>query len=128
MDATDGLAVRVASPGTSVASVFEKRDSYHMIIASIGGTTGVGFAEAVEVRDGHIERRGMIRLAGAASAELRALLDRGDTLEYSGPVWADGRWHPDTFPVLAAEAPELSNGSLTLRFVEIRPTAVASRG
>jgi hypothetical protein len=97
-----------------------------MIIASIGGTTAIGFAEAVETHDGRIERRGMVKLAAPPSAEFLAMLDRGSALVYSGPVWAGGHWRTDTFPVLAAAAPELSNGSLTLRFIETRPTAVAS--
>lgn len=97
-----------------------------MIIASIGGMTAVGFAEAVEARDGRIERRGMVKLARAPRAELLAMLDRGGALVYSGPVWADGRWRHDTFQVLVVESPEISDGSLTLRFIEARPASVAS--
>lgn len=97
-----------------------------MIFASIGGTTAIGFAEAVEGDGGRIERRGIVKLARVPTTELLAQLDRGTALVYSGPVWADGRWRHDTFLVLAAEAPELSDGSLTLRFVEARPTALAS--
>jgi hypothetical protein len=106
----------------------KKRDPHHMIVASIGGTAAIGFAEAVEKGDGGIERRGIVKLARAPSAELLAQLDRGAALVYSGPVWANGRWRPDSFLVLAAEAPELSDGSLTLRFVEARPVATASSG
>lgn len=91
-----------------------------MIIPSISGTAGIGFAEVVQRVDGSPVRRGMIKLAPAVAPRIQTLVDDGITLIYSGPVWDKGRWRSDSFPVIPTAAVSMTLTVLTLEFVECR--------
>jgi hypothetical protein len=72
-----------------------------IIVASINGTAGLGFAEVIERNDGTTERTGMLKLTAANAQRLQAMLDRNEALVYSGPVFSDGRWRSESFSIVA---------------------------
>src|SRR5437763_15073168 len=72
-----------------------------MIVASINGVPGQGFAEVVEESDTEYPyRAGLLKMAFANAARIQDLLDRNARLTYSGPVFANGRWCAEAFPIL----------------------------
>lgn len=72
-----------------------------IIVASINGTPGLGFAEVIERDDGTADRMGMLKLTPPNAQRLQAMLDRNEALVYSGPVFFDGRWCSQTFSIVA---------------------------
>jgi hypothetical protein len=100
-----------------------------MIIASVNGTHGQGFVEVVEHADGSVHRTGLLKLSAASAMRLQALFDAHEPLVYSGPVFADGRWFVETFPIVAtnvvveAGAPPIL--SITLDDVALPSNALA---
>jgi hypothetical protein len=74
-----------------------------MVIASLNGTYAQGFLEVIERSDGSIERTGLLKFSAPSAIELRRLFDARVPLTYFGPVFADGRWHCDTFPITATD-------------------------
>jgi len=89
-----------------------------MILASINGIPGVGFAELCSDEDGAAEHRGEIRLSAANAGRLRRLIDEGATLVYYGPAWAEQRWHARSFPLDAADIQTACEDSFVVQFVE----------
>jgi hypothetical protein len=71
-----------------------------MIIASVNGTHGQGFVEVVEHADGSVHRTGLLKLSAANAKRLQALFDAHEPLIYSGPVFTDGHWQVETFPII----------------------------
>ena len=71
-----------------------------LVLPTINGTKAFGFAES---RPGHEVGeswvRGVLQLAPAEAVCVQDLVERGEPLSYSGPVWHDGRWVTDTFPI-----------------------------
>ena len=43
--------------------------------------------------------RGVLQFAPAEAVCMQDLVERGEPLSYSGPVWRDGRWTTETFPI-----------------------------
>lgn len=74
-----------------------------IIVASINGTPGLGFAEVIERDDGTADRTGMLKLSPPNAQRLQAMLDRNEALVYSGPVFFDGRWCSQTFTIVATK-------------------------
>jgi hypothetical protein len=74
-----------------------------MVIASLNGTHAQGFIEVIERSDGSVERTGLLKLSAPNASELRPLLDAHLPLTYTGPVLANGRWHADTFSIMATD-------------------------
>jgi hypothetical protein len=73
-----------------------------LVLPTINGTKAFGFAES---RPGHSDGdgaswvRGVLQLAPAEAVYVQGLVERGEPLSYSGPVWHNGRWTTDTFPI-----------------------------
>ena len=69
-----------------------------LVLPTINGTKAFGFAES---RPGHggVWVRGVVQFAPADAVCVQNLVERGEPLSYSGPVWHDGRWMTDTFPI-----------------------------
>ena len=72
-----------------------------MIIASVNGTHGQGYLEAVERADGTVHRTGLLRLSASKALRIQKLVDNREPLIYSGPVFENGRWCVDTIPIVA---------------------------
>jgi hypothetical protein len=72
-----------------------------MIVASINGTPGLGFAESIQHRDGTTDRTGVIKMTAANAQRLQTILERSEPLVYTGPVYCDGRWCSQTFSIVA---------------------------
>jgi hypothetical protein len=62
---------------------------------------GFGFAEAIELPDGTQRRAGRLEISLAESTRFQSLIDLSGPMTYSGPVWADGVWHSESFAVMA---------------------------
>ena len=89
-----------------------------MIVPLINNMPGFGFAEVARHGDGRVQRVGVIQFTPANARRVQALLHRGASLVYSGPVWVHDHWSVATFPVVPSDsngAPELST---TLEFSE----------
>jgi hypothetical protein len=71
-----------------------------MVIASINGVPGQGFAEVVEKSEGCEHRAGLLKMAFPNAARIQDLLDRSARLTYRGPVFVNGRWCAEAFPIL----------------------------
>jgi hypothetical protein len=69
-----------------------------VIVPTINGTPAFGFVESIR-QDGRPMRRGVLRLSPDDGLRLQLLIDRGDQLRYSGPVWTEAKWHTDAFDV-----------------------------
>jgi len=69
-----------------------------LVLPTINGTKAFGFAES---RPGHggVWVRGVVQFAPADAVCVQNLVEKGEPLSYSGPVWHDGRWMTDTFPI-----------------------------
>jgi len=69
-----------------------------LVLPTINGTKAFGFAES---RPGHggVWVRGVVQFAAADAVCVQNLVEKGEPLSYSGPVWHDGRWMTDTFPI-----------------------------
>jgi len=71
-----------------------------LVLPAINGTKAFGFAES---RSGHGEEepwvRGVLQFAPAEAVCVQDLVERGEPLSYSGPVWHNGRWTTDTFAI-----------------------------
>jgi|KBSMisStandDraft_5_1062788.scaffolds.fasta_scaffold2275501_1 hypothetical protein len=71
-----------------------------LVLPTINGTKAFGFAES---RPGHgggdLWVRGVLQFAPAEAVCVQDLVERGEPLSYSGPVWHGGRWTTDTFPI-----------------------------
>lgn len=70
-----------------------------MILASLNGIHGFGFAEAIEQRDGSLRRTGRLEISLSAEARLQLRISPNETMTYSGPVWEDGAWRNESFTV-----------------------------
>ena len=91
-----------AYPGADAAAdITGHMTSSTIIVASINGTPGLGFAEVIERDDGTADRTGMLKLTPPNAQRLQAMLDRNEALVYSGPVFFDGRWCSQTFSIVA---------------------------
>ena len=88
-----------------------------MVIASINGIPGVGFAEA-SADDAAREHRGTIRLSAANAHRLRRLIDERAALVYYGPVWVQQRWQLRSFQLDAADIEPMREDSFVVRFAE----------
>ena len=94
--------VTAAFPGADAAAdITGHMTSSMIIVASINGTPGLGFAEVIERDDGTADRMGMLKLTPPNAQRLQAMLDRNEALVYSGPVFFDGRWCSQTFSIVA---------------------------
>src|SRR5690348_10628560 len=71
-----------------------------MILASLNGTPGFGFTEAIAQRDGSLWRTGRLTISLPAETRLQLLISQNELMTYSGPVWENGAWRDDAFPVL----------------------------
>jgi hypothetical protein len=89
-----------------------------IIVASINGTPGLGFAEVIARNDGTTDRTGMIKLTPSNAQRLQAMLDRNETLVYSGPVFSDGRWCLDTFSIVATTVAHAPGEPLVVHITE----------
>jgi len=69
-----------------------------LVLPTINGTKAFGFAES---RPGHggVWVRGVVQFAPADAVCVQNLVEKGEPLSYSGPVWHVGRWMTDTFPI-----------------------------
>ena len=73
-----------------------------LVLPTINGTKAFGFAES---RPGHGDGggeswvRGVLQFAPTDAVCVQDLVERGEPLSYSGPVWHNGRWTTDTFPI-----------------------------
>lgn len=69
-----------------------------LVLPTINGTKAFGFAES---RPGHegVWVRGVVQFAPADAVCVQNLVENGEPLSYSGPVWHEGRWMTDTFPI-----------------------------
>ena len=91
-----------AFPGADAAAdITGHMTSSTIIVASINGTPGLGFAEVIERDDGTADRTGMLKLTPPNAQRLQAMLDRNEAVVYSGPVFFDGRWCSQTFSIVA---------------------------
>lgn len=72
-----------------------------MILARINGTPVFGFAEAVAQGDGSVNRKGMVALRPPDAMVLQSIIERQEPLVYSGPVWVNDAWRPESFPITA---------------------------
>ena len=71
-----------------------------LVFPTINGTKAFGFAESRSGNGrGELWVRGVLQLAPAEALCVEDLVERGEPLSYSGPVWHDGRWMTDTFPI-----------------------------
>ena len=71
-----------------------------LVLPTINGTKAFGFAESKPDNGmGESWVRGVLQLAPAEALCVQDLVERGEPLSYSGPVWHDGRWMTDTFPI-----------------------------
>ena len=69
-----------------------------LVLPTINGTKAFGFAES-RPGQGEFWVRGVLQFAPAEAVCVQDLVERGEPLSYSGPVWHDGRWTTDTFPI-----------------------------
>ncbi len=69
-----------------------------LILPTINGTKAFGFAESRSGQGG-VWVRGVLQFAATEALYMQDLVQRGEPLSYSGPVWHDGRWTTDTFPI-----------------------------
>jgi len=69
-----------------------------LVFPTINGTKAFGFAES-RPGQGEVSVRGVLQFAPAEAVCVRDLVERGEPLSYSGPVWHDGRWTTNTFPI-----------------------------
>jgi hypothetical protein len=88
-----------------------------MIIASINEIPGFGFAEMVQSDDGRTHRAGTLEIAPINTPRLQRVLERGEPLVYSGPVWVDDHWATESFHVTLSEATDRETCT-RLQFVE----------
>ena len=71
-----------------------------LVLPTINGTKAFGFAESRPGRGGdEVWVRGVLQFAPAEAVSVQDLVERGEPLSYSGPVWHNGRWTTDTFPI-----------------------------
>ena len=71
-----------------------------LVLPTINGTKAFGFAESrPDQGGGEPWVRGVLQFAPAEAVWVQGLVERGEPLSYSGPVWHDGRWTTDTFPI-----------------------------
>src|SRR4051812_9969396 len=78
-----------------------RRGETLMIIASVNGTHGHGFLETIQREDGTVLRAGLLKVGAQHAQRLRRLIDDQEPLVYSGPVFVDGGWRAQTFPIVA---------------------------
>ena len=69
-----------------------------LVLPAINGTKAFGFAES-RPGQGAVWVRGVLQFAPAEAVCVQDLVERGEPLSYSGPLWHDGRWTIDTFPI-----------------------------
>ena len=69
-----------------------------LVLPTINGTKAFGFAESGPGQ-GEFWVRGVLQFAPAEAVCVQDLVERGEPLSYSGPVWHDGRWTTDTFAI-----------------------------
>ncbi|HEY6830799.1 MAG TPA: hypothetical protein VI259_28320 [Gemmatimonadaceae bacterium] len=69
-----------------------------LVLPTINGTKAFGFAESGPGQ-GEVWVRGVLQFAPAEAVCVQDLVERGEPLSYSGPVWQNGRWTTDTFPI-----------------------------
>jgi hypothetical protein len=97
-----------------------------MIVASINGVPGQGFAEVVEESDTEYPyRAGLLKMALDNAARIQDLLDRSARLMYSGPVFANGRWCAEAFPVLVTKVVADASRSATIHIAQSELTPMA---
>jgi hypothetical protein len=71
-----------------------------LVLPTINGTKAFGFAESRPGQGvGEPWVRGVLQFAPAEAVCVQDLVERGEPLSYSGPVWRHGRWTTDTFPI-----------------------------
>lgn len=71
-----------------------------LVLPTINGTKAFGFAESRPGSEGEkVWVRGVLQFAPAEAVSVRDLVERGEPLSYSGPLWHNGRWTTDTFPI-----------------------------
>lgn len=69
-----------------------------LVFPTINGTKAFGFAESRPgLEDSWV--RGVLQFAPAEAVCVQDLVERGEPLSYSGPVWRNGQWTTDTFPI-----------------------------
>jgi len=88
-----------------------------MIIASINGIPGIGFAEA-SCNGGPTDCRGKIRVTAGNAHRLQRLIDERAALVYNGPVWANDRWQLGSFQLGTAEIESMPGESCLIVFAE----------
>lgn len=93
-----------------------------MVVASINGIPGVGFAELSSEQQAR-EHRGKIRLSAANARRLRRLIDERAALVYYGPVWAEERWQLRSFQLDEADIHTVREDFFMVQFVEGIPAA-----
>jgi hypothetical protein len=72
-----------------------------MILPSLNGMQGFGFAEAIELPDGTLRRAGRLEISLTDATRLQLLIQPSGPMTYSGPVWIDGVWQSASFAVVA---------------------------
>ena len=71
-----------------------------LVLPAINGTKAFGFAESKPGHEaGESWVRGVVQFAPAEAVCVQDLVERGEPLSYSGPVWRNGRWTMDTFRI-----------------------------
>jgi len=97
-----------------------------MIVASINGVPGQGFAEVVEESDTEYPyRAGLLKMALDNAARIQDLLDRSAQLTYSGPVFANGKWYAEAFPILITKLVADATRSATIHIAQSELTPMA---
>jgi len=89
-----------------------------MIVASINGVQGLGFAEAGEESEGYPYRTGLLKMPFANAARIQDLLERSARLTYRGPVFANGKWCAEAFPILVTDFDADGDVSASIRIAQ----------
>lgn len=88
------------------------------ILPRINGTPGFGFAEAITRSDGSVERFGALEFRVSDADELRAAIESGEPLTYTGPVCVDGVWVEQSFLVTVTPVAPGWDSSITFSIAE----------
>lgn len=88
-----------------------------VVLPTINGTKAFGFAESAPA--GAAERvHGVLQLTPADALRVQSSVERGEPLSYCGPVWTDGTWRTEVFPILLSDMKITPGALVMVRFSE----------
>jgi len=86
-----------------------------LVLPTISGTKAFGFAESTPVGAGE-QVQGVLQLTPADALRVQSSVERGEPLSYCGPVWTDGTWTTDAFPISLFDVTITSRALVMIRF------------